>query len=608
MIDVIAELGINHDGSVAKAKELIDHLAYVGVRSVKLQYRNQDRLWSIGRAEIGDEILKAELLRTHLAPDELVEIASHGRHRGCRVGISFFLAEDVEDFSDSLASFDFFKVPSAELANIALVERLLDTDKLVLISTGGHSDDDVLTSLSRISHRGNWMALHAVMNYPTAAHNAQLGFISRLREITGRPVGYSSHDEHWAICLLAVQSGASFIERHCTHSTLADGLDHSSSSIPSDFGHLTNLLNNLPNLFSGSERRIVNQGERINLQNLGRSFYARDDYCQGETVGLTEFDLRSPAVGVPRSFVEPRLSEGLVLETPLCKGASLGWQHVAGPQKLKDGAVQFANEKRIGIPVRPLDIQELHYKIPVGHLELHLSYGDVAGRIDDLLLPDIASLSIHLPDYASSTQLLDPFSADMVLRSNSKAIVMRCVELGRRAAESLEFPVQIVGSFSQSCEDRDLFYSRCHELSDELGSDGVDLCFQWLPPYAWYFGGSVALHVFNSSADVDCVKSLSLPICLDLSHFLMGTAGGIVDFDRDFGVLLTHTKHVHLAGAEGVDGEGVELASLEKPYVDVLPILLESPVAKVIEPWQGHLNGGDGFIRELNWLASEFSS
>jgi len=608
VIDVIAELGINHDGSVARAKELINELAHVGVTSIKLQYRNQDRLWSIGRAEIGDEILKAELLRTHLAPDELIEIASYGRHRGCRVGISFFLAEDVDDFSGSFASFDFFKVPSAELANVALVDQLLDIGKLVLISTGGHSDDEVLASLSRISQRDNWMALHAVMNYPTAAHNAQLGFISRLREISGRPVGYSSHDEHWAVCLLAVQAGASFIERHCTHSTLADGLDHSSSSIPSDFGHLTNLLNDLPNLFGGSERRFVNQGERINLQNLGRSFYARDDYREGQTVGLSQFDLRSPAVGVPRSFAEPRLGEGLVLQNSLRKGTALAWQHVAGPQKLTEFAVDFANEKRIGIPVRPLDIHELHSNIPVEHLELHLSYGDVSGRIDDLLLPDITSLSVHLPDYSSSTQLLDPFSADLVLRSTSKAIVMRCVELGRRAAESLEFPVQIVGSFSQSCEDRDLFYSQCRELADELASDGTDLCFQWLPPYAWYFGGSVALHVFNSSADVDRVNSHSLPICLDLSHFLMGAAGGIVDIDRDLDVLLKHTNHVHLAGAEGVDGEGEELASLQKPHLDVLSTLLESPVAKVIEPWQGHLNGGEGFIHELNWLASEFSS
>lgn len=608
MIDVIAELGINHDGSIHRAKTLVEELARRGIRKVKLQYRNQDRLWSMGRVEIGDEILKAELRRTHLSPSALSEIASHARSFGMQVGISFFVAEDVEDFPENAAPFDFYKVPSAELANYSLIDCLLDKGPLVLISTGGHTDEEISKSLSRISKRMNWNALHAVMNYPTVAHNAQLGFISRLAHMTGRPVGYSSHDENLAICLLAAQSGASIIERHCTYSMAAEGLDHSSSSLPEEIAELQSLLDQLPLLFSGSDGRIVNQGERINLQNLGRSLYARENLDVGTVVNSNTFVRRSPGVGMAPAEVEPMLQTGFRLKAALAPGMALGRQHVFGPPILDECALEFARANRIGIPVRPKDAQDLHCKIPVQHLEFHLSYGDVASRLEEVEFPTVESFSIHLPDYVSSTQLLDPFSENAVVRASSVEVVSRCVELARQLSDRTQRVVPIVGSLSQSSEDLSSFYSRCRELIDEIASSGVLFCFQWLPPYAWYFGGSVALRTFNSTSSVEAVTNLGLPICLDLSHFLMCAAAEAVDISHDFEALRAQTSHVHLAGAVGVDGEGVGLSSLSASDRAFLLSLLETTTAKVIEPWQGHLNGGEGFIRELNWLASEFAS
>ncbi|WP_292363372.1 N-acetylneuraminate synthase family protein, partial [Methylophaga sp. UBA1464] len=133
-IKIIAEIGINHDGDADKAMDLIKAASNAGVWGVKFQYRNLENAYADDAKQIGDEMLLTEIRRNYLSPDTILSLTGQGKQLGLAVGISFFDTQDMLDFNDDLASFDFFKVPSVELSNIELVNSMLRLDKPVYLS------------------------------------------------------------------------------------------------------------------------------------------------------------------------------------------------------------------------------------------------------------------------------------------------------------------------------------------------------------------------------------------------------------------------------------------------------------------------------------------
>ena len=120
-VKLIAEIGINHDGSLDKCKKLIDGSYKANCEYIKFQYRNLNRTY-ISTKEIGDEILSKEIKRCYLRPKDLLSLNQYGKSLGLKVGISFFCIEDIDDFEDELNQFDFFKVPSPEMNNLCSVQ------------------------------------------------------------------------------------------------------------------------------------------------------------------------------------------------------------------------------------------------------------------------------------------------------------------------------------------------------------------------------------------------------------------------------------------------------------------------------------------------------
>ena len=114
--------------------------------------------------------------------------------------------------------------------------------------------------------------------------------------------------------------------------------------------------------------------------------------------------------------------------------------------------------------------------------------------------------SIHLPDYINSTQLMDPFSPDPEQKSQSLHILERTVELAQRLQELTNRLVPVVGSFSVVHHSREDFFERHAELLKTYRERSVTIMPQWLPPIAWYFGGSVRLDAMNNLSDADLLK------------------------------------------------------------------------------------------------------
>ena len=601
---IVAELGINHDGSAAVARDLIDAAAAAGVWGVKFQYRNLARAYASDARELGDEMLQKEIRRNSLSPETILDLAAHAAKAGVKPGISFFIPEDIDDFAGDIARFDFFKIPSVEFTNLPLITRIQNLGKWGLISTGAYTEAAIRDTIAHLD-RAAWVPLHCISNYPVAVANPKLGYIAHLRGLWGGPVGYSSHDEYWETCLLALHLGATVIERHITFDKAANGLDHSSSSTPDEFAKLVQFAQDMDIIVAGSGPRNPNQGELLNLQNLGRSFYAARDIAAGEPVDADKLVLRAPRTGLGREEAAVLLGKPAVQEVKA--GAVIDRAVFAKTPALSSAALDFARTKKLSLPVRFHDLAKMEALAPLGRYEFHLSFGDVAGTIDLAPINARNQYSVHLPDYVSPTQLMDPFSPAADHRAESLKVLDRTSDFTKALQDRTGAETVIVGSFSVVHDGLDDFFRRYADLFGTYRARGVTILPQWLPPVAWYFGGAVRLHAMNNLADIEAIKRHQLPICMDICHLCMGDK--VFDFDAAAVVkdLAPLTRHVHIADALGFDGEGVAFGEGDPENRAAIAAALAFDCVKVVEVWQGHLHGGAGFIQALTALEAQFN-
>jgi sialic acid synthase SpsE/sugar phosphate isomerase/epimerase len=597
---IIAEIGINHDGINSKARELIKLAQGSGVHAVKFQYRNLENAYSSQAKEIGDEILSKEINRSYLSPEELLELSIFAKNLNLEVGISFFDEKDILDFGTDIKVFDFFKIPSVELTNSSLINSLMKLNRHVYISLGAHDEKEIELALSQLSSMGCWTPMHCISNYPVNLQNAHLGYIPYLKEKWQRNVGYSSHDDDWEVCLLAMQLGVTVIERHITLDRDGDGLDHSSSSTSGHFEKISRFAHNLPKILSGDSPRIPNQGELLNRQNLGRSYFPIKDFPKGHIFQMSDLVYRSPNTGLNKTDIGKYLSKPIQME--LKKREVITHSLFEQVSPISQNIINSAREIGLSLPVRLHDLNNMEGLFPIGAFEFHLSFDEVLSKIDLKNINPLNKYSIHLPDYINPTQLMDPFSNNEVHRRASLNILERTVLLAERLQELTGIKVPVVGSFSVVHHDRTYFFEEHNALLKSYEKQGIKVIPQWLPPIAWYFGGSVNLNVMNELQDADFIRKHNLGVCLDICHMILGRNYFNYSTDLLLDSLGDQVEHVHIADAIGVDGEGLAIGSGDAENLPLIKKSLNYDCIKVIEVWQGHLNNGAGFREALTKL------
>ena len=599
---MIAEIGINHDGDMDKARRLIQQSRDAGCGGIKFQYRNLKTAYASNANEIGDEIILTQIKRTYLDAGKILELRDFARSIGVEAGISFFTSEDLKDFTDIKTDFDFFKIPSVELLNLELIRNLLETGKHVYISVGMHNESEIEYTFNAIDNYKNWTPFHCISNYPLADHNTSLGYIKYLREKWQRNVGYSSHDENWENNLIALSLGATVIERHITEEKNAEGLDHSSSSNYEEFEKICHYAQEFDKIISGNGSRIPNQGELLNKQNLGRSFYALRDFKAGQPLEMSGFEYRNPQIGIGISDLEQYLDKKIVMK--LDKGEVLTHQHFQENRtRVSEDAFEKSRRNSIAIPVRLADYWAIRAALPVGAYEFHLSYKEVASDLLSYKFDASDRFSVHLPDYIDSTSLVDPFSSDVRIRNSSRECIAKVIEFSEKLAGETGHKVPIVASLAGIGLSRENFYPKVKELFTEYFSELAQLSLQWLPPYAWYFGGSIKLTNVNNIEDVTWLKQLQIPVTLDSSHLLLGQAAFGLNVRSIIAGLSQNIIHWHISDAEGLDGEGLPIGAGGPDNEMLISEIISQEGLKVIEVWQGHFYNYEGFKVEINKIA-----
>ena len=594
---LVAEIGINHDGNIQIAKDLIDIAAVSGCWGVKFQYRDIDFYHSTN--EIGDEIISNELSRIELSLTDFSVLTAYARNLGLSVGVSFFRNNDFDRFTKSCGILDFYKVPSAECENLWLIDQLLSTGKRVFVSTGGADLEGLPGKLGdRVSQLD---VMHCIANYPVADGMQCLNAIDNLKTQGWRSVGYSSHDESFEMCFLAMGKGIDSLERHITIDKTGVGLDKSSSSDPREFARLGKIFAARDNaLRLDSTKR--NQGEILNMQNLGTSLIATKPIREGDYVGPHNTLAKGPRVGLS-------IGDILARDEPVAREVRVNeviseLHFVKRRTRLSDVYIEYCNEHKVGLPVRLHDFYTLQNLFPINCFEFHLSFKEVM-RTDfyefAATLPQGNTYSVHMPDYVNENFLSDIFSDNHSVRKASRELFNNVKTFADQISQLSGREINIVTSFPMRVASSQEFFEQLVEYIQAENRGSSLIIPQWLPTSGWYFGGSVEIHNFNSIEFIELLEEANIKICLDICHLIMSAMARRESWRDWFTRLDSVSNHFHIADAssEVSEGEGIgegELANWR--YVD------EMDRMKVIEVWQGHLNEGQGFRAAISELAN----
>jgi N-acetylneuraminate synthase len=593
----IAELGINHHGDTEHAMHLVDCAADSGCDAIKLQYRGVDFYFS--KEEIGDEIVAAEIERTRLSYDQIHLVLSYARKKALKIGMSVFRIQDAKELIDQGFKFEFWKVPSAECENRPLVEFLLNYGD-VYISTGGadlKSFGEVYKEL-----RPKLNVMHCIANYPVLSGFQSFGCVAYLREQGWKSVGYSSHDGDYECAFVAMGVGIDSLERHIVLSKDDGGLDSSSSSTPDEFKRLGKLFHQRKLMMLVPVER--NQGEIINLQNLGTSLYLKAKIKAGDEISFDDVVIAAPRKGISvgefmkkPKYAHRDLSVGQVLASSDIE-SSQAMMLFSSAEKI------LLQELNIGLPVRLHDHHKFREQFGLDYHEFHLSHGEVlSDQLFDFAntVPTDTGYSVHLPDYISPNDIINPFSNNKDIRDLSNKIIARTVEFARILTHRGGRPCNIVGSFPYSDKSAAEYVDDLYSYLERFEVPGVEILPQWLPKIGWYFGGACHIDTFNNFEYVSLVERKGLKICLDVCHLIMSANYANEKWESWYEKLIPHARHIHLADARGISEEGLPLLSGDLKGC-VLNNIKGIPV--ILEVWQGHLNNGLKFHNDLKIISN----
>ena len=609
---IIAEIGVNHNGILPLAIELIDAAVSVGADAVKFQKRNLEKLYAkkyLDDANSGEKTLRylLPILQQVELPDEaFFEIVEYCREKGITFMCSAF-DEESADFIDQL-DVPAYKVASADMTNLPLLDHLVKKRKPLIISTGMSRMDEVEYSVNFLkSRQAEFALLHCNSTYPASFEDINLSFMERLKEFNV-PVGYSGHERGIAVSTVASAMGACIIERHITLDRTMDGPDHAASLEPHGFKKMVRDIRQVASAMGTGEEKFISRGEILNREVLGKSLMAAQRIEPGEKITSDRVVVKGPALGLsPQRYPDliGRMAMRVIEKDEPFTDIDLGINFELD--------VEHTLPLEWGFTVRFRDYEEtLVYQPKM--LEFHFTDQDLdeqyPGGDHDL------KLVVHAPEFFDRT-LVDLCSLDDRQREQSVALIQKTIKLTRDIAPHFEgMPKVIVHtggmSLDHPIEDREQLYDNLRNSVNELDYEGVELLLENLPPHPWYFGGQWLTNAFMDAYEIrDFIKPLGLDMCFDTSHAKLYCNWAHVDFFEQVEVLLPYIRHLHLSDGSGLDGEGLQIGEGTIDWVKFFEIIGAGRPdgyqgTMIPEIWRGHQRGNEGFVIAIRRLSDAY--
>ena len=308
---VIAEVGVNHEGSMKLAKRLVDEAKEGGADAVKFQSYKAETLASKDSPSYWDtneEPTKSqyELFKKHDSfwKNEMQELKIY-----CdKVGIEFLSTPfDIEsaDFLNDMM--DVYKISSSDITNKPFIEYLCAFNKPIILSTGASSLSEIAEAVSWVEKYGNPLSLlHCVLNYPTPDKNANLGMIKDLKsKFPDKLIGYSDHTlpKDMKVCEMATMLGSVIIEKHFTHDKALPGNDHYHAMDKEDLKLFRKKLESTFDILGVFKIEAL-KDEAPARANARRSLVALRKIPKGKVIEKEDLTFKRPAHGVSPKFID----------------------------------------------------------------------------------------------------------------------------------------------------------------------------------------------------------------------------------------------------------------------------------------------------------------
>jgi N-acetylneuraminate synthase len=308
---IIAEAGVNHEGSMELAKRLCDEALEGGADAIKFQTYKADTIASKDSPAYWDttkEPTKSqhELFAKHdkFWKNEMQELKNY-----CdEIGIEFMSTPfDIESAIFLNDMMDVFKISSSDITNKPFIEFICDFGKPIIISTGASKLSEIVEAVEWIEAKGNQLALlHCVLNYPTPDENANLGMIMDLKtRFPDKIIGYSDHTlpKDMKVLEIATLLGSVIIEKHFTHDKTLPGNDHYHAMDKEDLKLFRKNLDRIFNIL-GSFKVKALEDEAPARANARRSLVAKQDIAKGKVITKEDLTFKRPAHGVSPKFID----------------------------------------------------------------------------------------------------------------------------------------------------------------------------------------------------------------------------------------------------------------------------------------------------------------
>lgn len=333
---IIAEAGVNHNGDINKAKELIDVAAAAGADYVKFQtfvtelnvsktapkadYQEKNT----SKSESQYDMIK----KLELSFDDFRALNDYANKCNIKFLSTGFDFPSI-DFLDELG-IDFFKIPSGEITNLPYLEHIAKKGKKVIISTGMATVEEIKAALQVLTKNGLQKefitVLHCNTEYPTPMQDVNLKAMLHIQKEFDVAIGYSDHTLGIEVPIAAVALGATVIEKHFTLDNNLPGPDHKASLEPNELKTMVDAIRNIELAISGDGVKKTSKSEEANKAIARKSIHINKTLPQGHIIELSDLIVKRPGDGI--SPMEINNVIGKTLTTALKEETKLLWNHL----------------------------------------------------------------------------------------------------------------------------------------------------------------------------------------------------------------------------------------------------------------------------------------
>ena len=331
---IIAEAGVNHNGSIEIAKQLVDKAVEAGVDIIKFQTFKAEKLVSKSarqaeyqKKNIGNKTDDSQLnmlKNLELSEREHQILIDYCKQKGIQFFSTAFDMESI-DYLHSL-NLGLWKIPSGEITNFPYLKKIAQYHEPVILSTGMCEMEDVKAAMHVLLNNGvqkdQVTILHCNTEYPTPFEDVNLLAMKELREEFQTKIGYSDHTKGIEVPIAAVALGASVIEKHFTLDRNMEGPDHRASLEPTELKAMVSAIRNIEKAL-GTSKKTVSESERKNIAIARKSIVAACPIKEGELLTEHNLTVKRPGTGL----------------------SPMRWEEVVGTKAIKD----FEEEEPIQI-------------------------------------------------------------------------------------------------------------------------------------------------------------------------------------------------------------------------------------------------------------------